>query len=135
MGINSGKYFSAPLAQAVFTPGGSTNSNWTASTITGFTLYDVSTQVDVIKADTIRTGAKFTKKDILNTDYSPLDFLLSYCKLFGLYFRKDPTSNTIDILTRGNFFNPTGTPVDISDKIDITSQTVKPLAFNKKWYR
>ena len=135
MGINSGKYFSTPLAQAVFTPGGSTESNWTASTITGFTLYDVSTQVDVIKADTIRTGAKFTKKDILNTDYSPLDFLLSYCKLFGLYFRKDPTSNTIDILTRGNFFNPTGTPVDISDKIDIASQTVKPLAFDKKWYR
>ena len=139
MGISAGRYYSTPLGQAVFTPDGTVDSkgvnNWTASTITGFTLYDVNTQIDVIKADAIRTGAKFTKKDILNTDYSPLDFLLSYCKLFGLYFRKDPTSNTIDILTRGNFFNPTGTPIDISDKIDVTSQTVKPLAFDKKWYR
>ena len=91
--------------------------------------------VDVISADSIRTGAKFTKKDILNTDYSPLDFLLSYTKLFGLYFRKDPVKDEIDILTRGKFFNPTGTPIDINDKIDLTDQTVKLTAFDKKWYR
>lgn len=136
MGINAGgTNFSFPAAQAVFTPTTSAATTWTYSRINGFTLYDAKAEVDIISSEVVRTGAKFTKKDILNTEYSPLDFLLSYTKLFGLYYRCDPVRKRVDILTRGSFFNPTGTPIDIQDKIDVTSWTVKPIAFDKKWYR
>ena len=46
-----------------------------------------------------------TKKTLLRTESTPADFLLSYSKLFGLYFVKDIDSKTINIYTRNNFFN------------------------------
>lgn len=136
MGINAaGTNFSFPAAQAVFTPTTSAGTYWTYAQVNGFTLYDASAEVDIISSEVVRTGAKFTKNDILNTEYSPLDFLLSYTKLFGLYYRCDPVRKRVDILTRGSFFDPTGTPIDIQDKIDVSAWTVKPIAFDKKWYR
>lgn len=79
------------------------------------------------------TGAYITKNMFLDTDYSPCDFLLSYAKLFGLYFVKNPHSKEINILTRKNFFNRSGA-TDISNFIDRSSVEIKPLAFDAKWY-
>lgn len=136
MGINAqGTNFGFPAAQAVFTPVDTGGTRWTYTQVNGFTLYDAEASVELITSDSVRTGAKFTKRDLLNTEYSPLDFLLSYTKLFGLYYRCDPIRKQVDIMTRGAFYNPTGTPIDIQDKIDVTSWTVKPIAFDKKWYR
>lgn len=79
------------------------------------------------------TGAQISKNMLLDTDYSPCDFLLSYCKLFGLYFVKDPVLKKIQILTRENFFKRDSV-TDIADKIDRTSVEVTPLSFDSKWY-
>lgn len=137
MGIDAARssYSGYDKARLVFTPMNTGGTSWTYSTVNSFTLYDVETSVDLITSDSVRTGAQFSKKDLLNTDYSPLDFLLSYTKLFGLYYRADPVKREIDILSRGKFFDPTGTPIDIQDRIDVGSWTVKPIAFDKKWYR
>lgn len=83
--------------------------------------------------ETIRTNSLFTKKTVLSTDYTPCDFLLSYAKIFGLYFRKNPDKKEVDILTRENFFN--GGYVDIEDRIDRQDMDVQPVAFSKKWYK
>lgn len=80
------------------------------------------------------TGAEITKNMLLDTDYSPCDFLLSYCKLFGLYFVKNPYEKKIEILSRKNFFRRDDI-VDFTDCIDRASMEVKPLAFDSKWYR
>ena len=88
--------------------------------------------VSAIKADGVRTGTKFHKSDILSTDYSPADFLLSYCKLFGLYFSKDLTTDTIYIDSRERFYNKTNIK-NLADVIDRGSQRIKPVLMDSKW--
>lgn len=84
--------------------------------------------------DSIRTGAKFTKADLLHTDYTPADFLLSYAKMFGLYFQKDKYADVIYIMTRDTFYNKENIK-DISDKIDISKEmSITPIVFDAKWY-
>jgi hypothetical protein len=51
------------------------------------------------------------------------DFVLSYCKLFGLYLLKDDSEKKVSIVTRNTFYGgATGTPtfLDITGKIDRT---------------
>ena len=77
-------------------------------------------------------GASFsnryiTKQMLLGTDFSPCDFLLSYCKQFGLYIYKDRVEDKIYIKTRKNFYKRDKI-VDIQDNIDrLKDITVKPL--------
>lgn len=68
-----------------------------------------------------------TKDILLGTDFSPAEFLLSYCKQFGLYIYKDRVDDKIYIKTRKNFYNRDNV-IDIDDKIDrLKDITVKPL--------
>lgn len=84
--------------------------------------------------EAIRTGAKFGKADLLNTDYTPAEFFLSYAKLFGLYFEKDKYADTIYVRTRNTFYRKENV-IDLSKNIDRskTSQ-ITPLVFDAKWY-
>ena len=59
----------------------------------------------------------YTKKDLMTLGVTPADFLLSYAKIFGLYFIKDVESKTIDILTRHNFYKRNEV-VNINDLVD-----------------
>lgn len=95
----------------------------------------VSSTLQAIMGDSMgRTGTKVTKELLLNTESSPCDYLLSYCKMFGLYFRKDIETNTIFIETRKTFYNKSGV-VDLTDFIDKNKEiTLKPLTFETKWY-
>lgn len=80
-----------------------------------------------------RTGTKVTKETLLATEYSPCDYLLSYCKMFGLYFIKDTYSNTVRILTRRSFYHQDDI-TDITDIVDLSSGvTMTPLTFDSKW--
>lgn len=72
------------------------------------------------------TGRTITKEMLLSTDYSPCEWLLAYCKQFGLMFRYNPTATdietgaingTIEILMRGAYFR-TSEVVDLSASID-----------------
>ena len=80
------------------------------------------------------SGTKFTKKILLDTSNTPCDYLLSYCKLFGLHFVKDVNSNTISILTRKNFYQRDNV-IDLEQYID-RSKTINihPTTFDKQWY-
>ena len=75
-----------------------------------------------------------TKKRILNSEGSPLDYLLGYTKQMGLYFLKDPVAKTVSIMTRNTFYNNQEI-VDLTSKIDRSKDmTITPIAFDKKWY-
>lgn len=80
------------------------------------------------------SGAKFNKKALLDTSGTPADYFLSYCKLFGLHFRKDTDSNTIYVETRETYYE-SATTVDLEEMID-RSKDIKiyPNTFDKKWY-
>lgn len=68
-----------------------------------------------------------SKEMLLGTDFSPCDFLLSYCKQFGLYIYKDRVEDKIYIKTRKNFYNRDNV-IDIDEKIDrLNDVNVKPL--------
>lgn len=48
--------------------------------------------------------SEISKTDLLSTSFSPAEFLINYCKQFGLYIYKDVVEDKIYILTRNNFF-------------------------------
>ena len=93
-----------------------------------------SSRVSFKTNEGIRTGAGFTKKQLLDTDYTPADFLLSYAKIFGLYFVADPVRKKISVLSRKNFFKRDEI-VDIDRFIDRESYKITPLVFDSKWYK
>ena len=79
------------------------------------------------------SGAKVGKRTLLNTEHTPAEYLISFCKCFGLHFLKNPYDKTIKILTRAEFYNDP-TPIDISDLIDRSNMTINPVTFDKKYY-
>lgn len=82
----------------------------------------------------IASGQKITQDILLKSENTPCDFLLSYCKLFGLYFTRDIAYKKISIMKRNNFF--TGNIKDITDKIDYSKDfVINPILYDKKFYR
>ena len=50
------------------------------------------------------SNKEITKEKLLSTSFSPAEFLINYCKQFGLYIWKDVAEDKIYIQTRNNFF-------------------------------
>ena len=68
-----------------------------------------------------RTGSLFTKQNLLRSEHTPIDYLLSYAKTFGLVFTFDKGSNTITLQRRNTFYTQ-GTLIDLSDRIDYSQE-------------
>lgn len=66
-----------------------------------------------------------SKDILLNTTYSPAEFLISYCKTFGLHLFKDIVEDKIYICPRNKFYDRENI-IDINDKIDYS----KPIEIN-----
>lgn len=82
----------------------------------------------------VGSGCLVTKKNLLNTKYTPADYLLSYCKMFGLYIIKDPNKRKISILTRKNFYKR-----DVIENIEKyldhgREWSITPLTFDSKYF-
>lgn len=106
---------------------------YTAYTFNSFDIDITDYKVAYQTNEGIRTGVEFTKKQLLDTDYSPCDFLRSYMRIFGLYAVCDPIRKKVSILSRHNFFKRSEI-VDVQDLIDRQSVEITPLVFNAKWY-
>ena len=80
-----------------------------------------------------RSGALITKKSLLSSDRTPADYLLAYCKMFGLVFKYDKGMRKVSILTRKNFYR--NEVVDLTGRVDLSQQiSIVPFAFDSKWY-
>lgn len=101
----------------------------------GDLIVDLTSPIEITTStEVLQSNALLTKKLLLKTEQSPADYLLSYAKLFGLYFTKDIDSKTIRIYTRNNFFK--NIISDWSKRIDYSKDfNVNPILFDKKWYR
>ena len=76
----------------------------------------------------------YSKKELLSLGVTPASLLLSYAKMFGLYFIKDTESKTVDILTRHNFYQRDNV-VNINDLIDKGSDiTITPNSPQYQYY-
>lgn len=82
----------------------------------------------------VRSGAIIRKRELLDIGKTPLEVLLSYCKLFGLVWHYEGDSRTIDVMTRPTFYGG-GTALDWSVRIDHSREIViKPFEFDKRFY-
>lgn len=89
--------------------------------------------LDVKDVENMRSGVSFSKTDILAGTSSPAEFLISFCKMFGLKIYADHNSKTIKIMTRSGFFSDQ--IIDISSRINLAKgRTITPLLINSKWY-
>ena len=90
------------------------------------------------------SGTKITKERLLSGEKTPADYLLSYCKMFGLYFYYDSTeeaddparypSGVVHIMDRNTFY--TEEVVDLSKMIDWNKKVeIVPAMADAKWYK
>jgi len=89
--------------------------------------------ITVATSSSIRSGAAITKAMLLSTSATPADYLLSFCKTFGLYIIVDQAEKAVTILRRNalyrNAVKDIDRRIDISQDLDIT-----PVVFSAKWY-
>ena len=86
----------------------------TTSDIASATLYDINDNKLLALDKDIKLNLfddsgwnsnKYVSQDVLlATSFSPAEFLINYCKMFGLYIYKDLVEDKIYISTRNNFF-------------------------------
>ena len=118
------------------------DDGWVSHSMSSVTETKPSEMTMALKSSTLkavmggtigRTGTEVTKNLILNTEASPCDYLLSYAKMFGLYFSKSLYEDKIYIQTRKSFYDRTKV-VDISGDVDYSQGvTITPIAFDAKW--
>lgn len=115
-----------------------TSSGGTANmkpTISGkyYPLIDENSIVINFGENKIESNIKITKQTLLKTENTPADYLLSYCKLFGLMFKKNIGEKKIIIQTRNNYFKDE--VEDWNHRIDWSNDVqINPIIFDKKFY-
>ena len=95
-----------------------------------------NTPVDIVSSSssTVRTGATITQSALLGGGHTPAEYLLSFCKTFGLQLVCHKGEKVIDIIERDNFYS-TAAPIDINARIDRGKPIEKtPFAFDARWY-
>lgn len=112
--------------------------------------YDTNLYYDIVDfnligedLENLYSNTLITKKDLLSTENTPCDYLLSFCKMFGLYFYKNPAEQSeldncpngvIHIMDREAFYKKDGI-IDINDIIDRDKDiNITPQIPESKWY-
>lgn len=89
------------------------------------------------------SNSMVNKENILNTDKTPAEYLLSYAKMFGLYFYSNPAeiadnpelapNGVVHLLTRDTYY--TGEIVDLEEVIDRNKGIkITPTTVDSKWF-
>lgn len=81
----------------------------------------------------VYSNTPLSKKAMLTTEYSPADYLLSYTKLFNLFYEKDPYEKKIYIRTMRDFYD--GKKIDLNELVDRSTEIkITPLSFDSNTY-
>lgn len=83
---------------------------------------------------TAHSGSLISKKTLLGGTHTPADYLLSLCKMYGLYFITSDDGKTIEIRQRGVAYHLTDPVLDFQTRIDRTSVKVTPYVIRSRWY-
>ena len=103
-----------------------------------YVALDLSTSGSVVtyeSPDGIRSGARITKAQLLQSAHTPAEYLISWAKSFGLVFLCDTKEKRVTIVTRNDFFDTGQAVIDLSSRVDRSQDiTIKPLNQRSKWY-
>lgn len=121
------------------------NSNYTGPWLQVFGAGDIDTPIDVgqlfLEGDMtyeyqtpseVRSGAEITQAVLLSDTMSPAEFLLSYCKRYGLVIRVENDRKVVHIEMRSTQYNNT-TVEDISAFVDRSRAiSITPVPFSSE---
>ena len=83
--------------------------------------------------ENLRSGAIITKSMLLSTSRTPAEYMLSFCKIFGLYFTYDNATRKVTILRRNDLYQDE--TIDLEKRVDLSKGIdIQPLVFQAKWY-
>lgn len=103
---------------------------------TGAKVTSNATMTDTItytSAESLRSGAHITKAMLLSTSNTPADYLLSFCKMFGLHILFDQASKEVTILDRNDLYQDE--TIDLTRRVDTSKGIgIVPFVFDAKWY-
>lgn len=89
--------------------------------------------ISFTSTNTINSGTKITKEKLLQSEYTPCEYMLSFTKLFGLMWLKDIYTKRVKVMTRNTFYSLG--EEDIEGIIDYSKQQkITPLTFKQKYY-
>lgn len=81
-----------------------------------------------------RSGSLIPKSTLLDTGNSVADYLLSFCKMFGLMLVYDKDDQAVNIMTRNTFYSG-GQVIDLSQRIDYSQKiSTTPFEFDACFY-
>ncbi len=84
-------------------------------------------------SETLRSGATITKAMLLSSSHTPAEYMLSFCKMFGLYFTVDPGTKKVTIRKRNDLY--LDETIDLTKRVDRSKGiSIKPMVFDAKWY-
>lgn len=89
--------------------------------------------ISYTSSETLRSGATITKAMLLSSSHTPAEYLLSFCKIFGLYFTYDVATKKVTIMKRNTLYQDE--VIDLSRRVDTSKGVdIQPMVFNAKWY-
>ena len=89
--------------------------------------------ISYVTPKTLRSGATITKAMLLSSSHTPAEYMLSFCKVFGLYFTYDPATRKVTICRRKDLYQDE--TIDLTRRVDISKGiSIKPMVFSAKWY-
>lgn len=113
----------------------SNEENYEPVPIEGFAFKNLGSVAKYETTGYIRSGSLVTKAMLLNTEKTPADYLISYCKLFGLGFIREKNEKRIRIVTRNTLYSGNTETIDLQNRIDLSKKvTITPVLAAKKWY-
>lgn len=84
-------------------------------------------------ASEYRSGVPVTQEGLFADTMSPMEFLLSYTKTFGLHYLYDTARKQVDIVTRNTLYGGRKT-VNLQERIDRSKEiTTEPIPMDSKW--
>ena len=86
-------------------------------------LYEINNNVE--------SYTQFFQKDFLSKTAAPFKYLVSFCKMYGLYLDIDVTTKTLTLRSFKNFFNDKTENLIVNEGSTIS---IDPLSFNKSAY-
>lgn len=73
--------------------------------------------------------------NVLKASKTPMQYLVDYCKHFGLLFLWDSARHTVRIVTRATFYENTS-EIDLSERIDRSQPIIQdPVLADSRWYQ
>lgn len=86
-------------------------------------LYEINPDVE--------SYTQFLQKDLLSKTAAPFKYLVSFCKMYGLYLDIDVTTKTLTLRSLKNFFNDKTENLIVNEGSEVS---IDPLSFNKASY-